>query len=132
MRRGPGEALVRRVEPQELLDDGRRASGFRTQRRLERLVARQVQDGAADQRDRRDVRCDQQLPQAARDELVVERLAVDARREQCADRVLLRVERLRLARGHEVAADRVQGLILRLRRLDVEVRLRRLEALSVR
>ena len=52
------------------------------QRLLERSIAREVVDGAREQRGRRHVRGDQQLPEAAGDELVLERLAVDPHGEQ--------------------------------------------------
>ena len=89
VRRRAGEALVGCVEPKQLLDDGGEVSRLLPQGCLQLGVARQVQDCAPDQRRRRDVGRNQQLPEAARDELVVERLAVDPRREQRARRIEL-------------------------------------------
>ena len=115
VRRRAGEALVGRVEPKQLLDARRRGPPVASRKRcLQPGVARQVQDGAPDQRRRRDVRGDQQLPEAARDELVVERLAVDPRREQRARRIELGVERRGLALGDDLPAGGVEALVLAL------------------
>ena len=102
------------------------------QRLLKPSIAREVVDGAREHRGRRHVRGDQQLPQAAGHELVLERLAVHSNGEQGADDVLPRVERRRLAGGDDLPALGVEVLVLALRRLDVEVRLRVLEPIAAR
>ena len=121
-----------RVEPQQLLERGRDQRRVGAKLRLQLRALREVVDRAREQRGRRDVRGDQQLPQAAGDELVLERLAVDPHREQRADQVLARVERRRLARRDDLPALGVEVLVLALGRLDVEVGLRVLEALAAR
>ncbi len=93
-------------------------------------MAGEVVDGAREEGRRGHVSGDQQLPEAAGDELVFERLAVDAHLEQSRDEVVL--ERRRLPRGDDLPALGVQVLVLALGRLRVAMGLRVLEALAAR
>ena len=131
-RRGAREALVRCIEPHQLLERRRDQARIASQLLLKRRVAGQVVDRACEQGGRRDMRGDQELAQAACDELVLERLAVDLHREEGADDVLRGIERGLAPRSHELPAFGVEMLVLALGGLDLEVRLSVLEALAAR
>ena len=120
-RRRSGEALVRRVEPQQLLDGRRRRAGSCASAACS---PRRRAPGAG--RRSRSARSARRAPRSAAAGGCRRRTRRRAalrrtRREQRADDVARRVERSARALGDELPARRVQRLVLPLRRLGVEV-----------